>query len=277
MARKERFQLDPSVSDFDLGTGELVWHIWEESWTTLGIKVQLGLLLQDKMISFSTIKRWQSGKTDCKRNELQNEKTTKPMNFESSPWLLAPLTFVKEFCHSTDFCFASKPTDTDHKQENKWIFEYVVGKWGQWQLYNVIAFVNTHKPTLRITAHVEIQQLLSEKWKNTLFTSKLNIRYDGSERTEQYKHQPSLPSARIATAVQNAVCNSLLQQHRGKALSSTNQLTKGKNRKFLENKQLSRSREHVPGSSSTSLMYFSRGLAFLTDPEHDDCNNTITT
>lgn len=49
------------------------------------------------------------------------------MNFVSSPLLLAPLVFLKGFCHSTAFCFASKHNDTDHKQKNK----QILSMWGK--------------------------------------------------------------------------------------------------------------------------------------------------
>lgn len=49
------------------------------------------------------------------------------MNFVSSPLLLAPLVFLKGFCHSTAFCFASKHNDTDHKQKNK----EILTMWGK--------------------------------------------------------------------------------------------------------------------------------------------------
>lgn len=51
---------------------------------------------------------------------------------------------------------------------------------------------------------------------------------------------------------------------------------KKKKIRFLAYIPLSRSREHMPESSSISLMYFSASLASLTELDHDADNNVIT-
>lgn len=49
--KKKVFQRCRNLVDFDLGKGELVWHIWEGSQRTSGVKVQLGALSQDMTLS----------------------------------------------------------------------------------------------------------------------------------------------------------------------------------------------------------------------------------
>lgn len=180
--------------------------------------------------------------------------------------------FLKELCHSTAFCFASKSTDTDRSQEKKWI----LSMWGKVStmtiiqcnyIYKHINWVSELQHTLKFSSYY----LRNER--TCPFTSKLDTWHDGSERTVQRKNQSLLPSAGTDTAIQNAGCKSLFigiqEKHCLLWISWQREKTK-----LLANRPLYRSREHVPESSSVSLRYFSASLAFLTNPDHNDRNNT---